>query len=71
MNKQNDFVECEFYLINETDGAFLVSSDEEQDDKQWIPKAMCQYDPDDLPATGEGNFTMMVREPILIEKRFL
>ena len=71
MSKQNDFIECELWLIHETAEAFLLSSDEDEDDKEWFPKTQCQWDPEDLPADGKGIFTLSIKERYLLKKGFL
>ena len=70
-SKRNNFVEFDCWLITQTERAFLVSSDESEDDKQWIPKDTCEFDEEDLPDSLPAVMQLRVKEEMLLKKGFL
>lgn len=67
-SKRNNFVEFDCWLIHQTERAFLVSTDEEEKDKQWIPKDACDFDEDALPDILPAVVTLQVKESMLLKK---
>lgn len=70
-SKRDVYVDCDFWLIRHTEKAFLVASDEDAEDQEWIPKAACEFEEDLIPDVLPVVFTLSVKEDMLIKKGFL
>ena len=67
-SKRNNYVEFDCWLIHHTEKAFLVSTDEEETDKQWIPKDSCDFEEDAIPDKLPAVTTLLVKEHMLLKK---
>lgn len=70
-SKRNVYTDFDCWLIHHTEKAFLVASDEDANDQQWIPKNACDFEEDLIPDNLPSVFTLSVKEDMLIKKGFL